>query len=466
MLLSPGLILVPALLAGCPSRDVSAVDPNQSKEQQKEIPVNLNRNIDILWVVDNSGSMEQEQRSLARNFPEFARVLEGIEGGLPDIHMAVVSSDVGTPPYDSTLECQGKGDDGLMQVGACPLDDGALYISDVASEDGTGRVKNYAGELADQFSCMAQLGTEGCGFEQHLESMKLGLSNPDNGGFLRDNAFLAVIFIQDEDDCSASDGEIFNPDQDLNDRDSPLGELSSYRCFEFGTSCQPDAERTTGPRDDCTPDEDSAYIAPVTDYIDFLRGLKDDPSQVIVAAITAPPEPANVEIDPDKDELWVQPACVVCDGGGADCDAATRSGADAIVAAAPAVRMNSFLEGFPSRSTFQNICTYDPAINDVDLSGGLTQIGLLLKRVVGNPCIEGKLAEPVDCRVSDVRDLDLDTQEEFPIQSCDDSGPPCFSLVDDQTCMTESNLALQIDRGDPPQDPPPNTTVVVRCLVN
>ena len=124
MLLSPGLLLAVGALTGCPSRDVSAVDPAPSKEQQKEIPVNLNRNIDILWVIDNSGSMEQEQRSLANNFPEFARVLEGIEGGLPNIHMAVVSSNVGTQPYDATDECQGEGDNGEFQVGACPLTDG------------------------------------------------------------------------------------------------------------------------------------------------------------------------------------------------------------------------------------------------------------------------------------------------------------------------------------------------------
>ena len=32
------LVLCLGTLSGCPSRDVSAVAPNQSKEQQKEIP--------------------------------------------------------------------------------------------------------------------------------------------------------------------------------------------------------------------------------------------------------------------------------------------------------------------------------------------------------------------------------------------------------------------------------------------
>ena len=199
---------------------------------------------------------------------------------------------------------------------------------------------------------MAQLGTDGCGFEQHLESMRRGLENGKGNGFLRDDAFLAVIFIQDEDDCSASDGEIFNPDQDLNDRGSTLGELSSFRCFEFGTTCEPADERTTGPRDNCTPADDSPYIAPVSDYVSYLQGIKEDPTDVIVAAITGPTGPVNVAEDPDKDELWVPPACVVCNDGAANCDAAGRSEAnDALVAAAPGIRMNTLLQGFPGRST-------------------------------------------------------------------------------------------------------------------
>jgi len=474
-LLAPVSILSLAALAGCPSRDVSAVDPNQSKEQQKEIPVNLNRDIDILWVIDNSGSMEQEQTSLANNFPEFVRVLEGIEGGLPNIHMGIVSSNMGTAPYEIDGDCQNS-DEGVLQTLDCPeLTGGVRYIEDIATgEDGTERQRNYAGDLAAQFSCMAQLGTDGCGFEQHLAAMQAALSNDDeNAGFLRPDAFLAVIFIQDEDDCSATDGEIFGGDPE-DDRSSTLGEYSSFRCFEFGTACEPSDERSIGPRDNCTPDENSQFIESVSTYVEFLQGVKDDPSKVIVAEITGPTGPVTVAEDPDKEQIWVPPACVVCEGGGTDCEAAVRSEAtDALVAAAPAVRMKAFLDGFPQRSTFQNICSYNESLNDVDLSGALTQIALLLKRVVGNPCIEGNLVDgdpssggvQVDCRVSDVRNLNQDDAEEFPIPSCDNAGAPCFRLVDDQSCGTETNLALEIDRGNPPQDPPNNTTVVVRCLV-
>lgn len=484
----PALLLVLCLgtLPGCPSRDVSAVAPNQSKEQQKEIPVSLNREIDILWVIDNSSSMEQEQASLARNFPEFTRVLETIEGGLPDIHMGIISSNVGTAEGDDRAldtKCNGQGDDGALIATGNPsgapctaLANGDTFISDIAlNQDGTMREKNYEGTLEDQFSCMAVLGTDGCGFEQHLESMKRALSEDKNPGFLRPDAFLAVIFIQDEDDCSASDRDVFGGSvQDS--VDDPLGEYSSYRCFEYGTTCEPDSERTLGPRDNCAPDEESEYMASVQGYIDFLKGVKDDPSKVLVAAITAPPTPVTVANDESKDELWVRPACVVCADGGTDCPGALGSDADpdTLVAARPSIRMGAFLDGFSARSTFQSICDYDPKIQDVDFSDALTKIAILLTKVVGNPCIDGNISDTdpstdgvqADCRVSDVRGLNTEEQEEFPIPPCEASDPPCFRVIPNDSCTeTETNLALDIDRGTPPQDPPDGTTVVVRCLV-
>jgi hypothetical protein len=482
----PLLVLGLPVLSGCPDRDVSAVDPNQSKEQQKEIPVSLNRDIDILFVVDDSGSMRQEQESLAANFPGFITVLESIEGGLPNIHLGVISSNVGTGGVggggDSCSEGGvaggGRGDDGQLLVkDGCPaLNGGARFIEDVVVDEEAGtRSVNYTGDLSTQFSCMAQLGTTGCGFEQHLESMRRALEpgNDVNAGFLRDDAFLAVIFLQDEDDCSTTpEGlEMFDPSQD--ERDSPLGELSSFRCFEFGTQCEPGNERDYGPRDNCTPDdEDTDYMQSTEVYVDFVKGLKADPSKVIVAGIMGDRENADgvVVVGEDQSktppELWVEPACVVCPGGASTgCSLRPDDPDGALVAAAPSIRMRAFLDAFPQRSTWQNICNYDPAINDVNLSGALVQIATLLKKVIGSPCLDGNLAMPLDCRVSDIANLNQDNQQDFPIPSCDDSGAPCWRTMEnrEQCPDTPTGLILEIDRGG--GAPPDNTTVVVRCLV-
>jgi hypothetical protein len=79
-----------------------------------------------------------------------------------------------------------------------------------------------AAEVARQFSCIAQLGVNGCGYEQQLESMWRALApSTDNSfsgqttgqgapggfntGFLRDDAVLVVIVVSDEEDCSSPD---------------------------------------------------------------------------------------------------------------------------------------------------------------------------------------------------------------------------------------------------------------------
>jgi hypothetical protein len=477
------------LLAGCASRDVSAVELTQSGEQRVWIPISYNRRIDILFVVDDSGSMRQEQSSLIRNFPRFVQVLEGIEGGLPDIHLGVISSNLGTSGGGGGDSCSGIGDGGSLlrgqadtarcQAGAigcsgpCPvLTDGSRFIKDTLVSANSGeRAYNYTTTLAEQFSCMAELGTRGCGFEQHLESMKRALDNhPDNGGFLRPDAFLMVIFIQDEDDCSARSRDVFRAQPGGDSVSSELGELSSFRCFEFGTTCEgPSSERQLGPRQNCKPEETSEYMQSVRHYVDFLKDLKADPSKIIVAAVSADDSPVTVGTHPgpgpSTGEIWVEPQCVVCpDGSATGCPLAPQDDPDvALVAAAPAIRMKSFLEAFPQRATLQDVCNYNPQLRDVDFSGALTQIALQLRILLGSPCLPGALADPLDCVVSDVQNLNLDSQVETQISPCDSSDArPCYRLEPDPTCATETNLTVIVDRDT---EPPPYTTLVARCLL-
>ncbi|MBL4635617.1 MAG: VWA domain-containing protein, partial [Kofleriaceae bacterium] len=239
--LATALLATTVSLVACTDREVARVDPKQNKEQEKEIPVEVNRDLDILFVIDNSNSMRDEQISLAANFGNFINVLNNIEGGLPNIHIGVITTDLGAGPYNIT-GCTGNGDNGVLQNAAVgpagcstPTD---KWISDIGDEMGN-RTKNYAGGLSEAFSCIAQLGVNGCGFEQPLESMRLALDNTSgqNTGFLRPEAFLAVIIITDEDDCSAKDPSIFNSDPSLDNINSAVGFLSSFRCFEFGVTC-------------------------------------------------------------------------------------------------------------------------------------------------------------------------------------------------------------------------------------
>ena len=58
------------LLAGCPDRSISEADINQGRVEYKDIPVTVNRNIDILFVIDDSPSMSDKQTNLDEQLPE------------------------------------------------------------------------------------------------------------------------------------------------------------------------------------------------------------------------------------------------------------------------------------------------------------------------------------------------------------------------------------------------------------
>jgi MYXO-CTERM domain-containing protein len=319
--------------------------------------------LDILFVVDNSGSMSEEQTSLATNFPRFMNELESLPMGAPDLHIAVVSSNVGISPFQTT-GCVGNGDDGTFQNaprGACTPPSG-YYISDEADPGGGGvRITNYPATttLPDVFSCIARLGSNGCGLEQHLESMKRALDGhrPENANFLRDDAFLAVIIIADEDDCSAEDGTMFDPSQ--NDISDPLGPFGSFRCPEFGITCaEGNIARSPASYTDCVPRSDSLYMYHPDHYVEFLNGLKADPNRIIVAGIIGNATPVEVLLDTDGNPEM-----------GPSCGAGTAS------TAAPGVRLQYFLDQFPDRSTFTSIC-------NEDLSDGLATIGVVVRNAI------------------------------------------------------------------------------------
>src|SRR5262245_13748524 len=87
-------------LAVCPDRTNTQVTTEQGRVEHKHIPVTPNRNIDILFLIDDSPSMADKQNNLAQNFPNFINVLNTIEGGLPDVHIGVATSDLGTKGAD------------------------------------------------------------------------------------------------------------------------------------------------------------------------------------------------------------------------------------------------------------------------------------------------------------------------------------------------------------------------------
>ena len=273
-----------------------------------------NAGVDILFVVDNSGSMQEEQVALTGAFASFMNALETAAGGtLPDVHVGVVSTDLGAGPFN-IAGCSGNGDNGALQSapqGPCSPPDDA-YISDIEISPGV-RDTNYVGTIAETFECIAQLGIQGCGFEQPLESMRRALNGSvqGNDGFLRAGAALAVIILSDEDDCSTANTQMFDTSQD--DLTDPLGPLASFRCFEFGVVCDPDDPRALGVKTDCVVREPSPYMYGTTEYVDFLKSLKPD-SWLVVATIQGPTSPVDVQFQQDNLAVRLEPSCTTGDG--------------------------------------------------------------------------------------------------------------------------------------------------------
>ncbi len=269
-----------------------------------------NGELDVLFLVDDSSSMGEEQASLTDEIPRMTRALatgdldgDGVQDfpAVADLHVGVVSSDMGSGGFMVPTCGNGGGsytfgDDGLLRTAADPSTGCAPSYPPFQTYDASDPTAD-PDALAHDVACVASLGTSGCGFEQQLESPLKALTpstsavtfgmgthghgDTDNAGFLRDDSMLAVILLTDEDACTPSDPEIFDPN--VSNPTYP-GDLN-LRCFMY-----PDA------------------IQPVSRYVDGLLALRGSPNDVIFAAITG--VPADLVADPtsiDYDAVLADP---------------------------------------------------------------------------------------------------------------------------------------------------------------
>ena len=196
--------------------------------------------VDFLFVIDNSGSMEDEQQALIASFPGFMSTIQDTLQA-QDYHVMVVDTDGDGGGGGSTLTCingtctcspspaccdlvcsmsdecngfpcddlPGGECDGTIGAGKIYREDGTLCLS----EDGPRFMDDQAADLGAQFACAAQVGTFGSGNEIPMQSMLEAVSEPMkqpgscNEGFLRDDAIAVVTFITDEEDVEKSPGD-------------------------------------------------------------------------------------------------------------------------------------------------------------------------------------------------------------------------------------------------------------------
>ena len=399
-----------------------------------------NPDLDLLFVIDDSASMADKQTALIDAFPAFLARLATVDGGLPNLHLGVISSDMGTKgsaveqPGAPISSCSGSGLDGLLQTGSAPLTD--LYA--IAMRNGT---KNFTGLLADTFRQMAALGAAGCGFEQHLHAMRTSFTNPGNLGFLRPTANLAVVILADEDDCSVLDPVVMANDM------GPLGPLQSFRCFEYGVECMPDAPRVLGDKAMCRPRATSPYIEDIAPFRAALLAQKGgDARRIMLGTIIGNPSPVGVEdrLLNGTMQRALKHSCEIALPGG-------------MLVADPPVRLRALAESFPGRFSVASVCSED-------LTSSVIQIAGEVKRLVGDTCLERPIANPAapDCDVEDVRDAAPNSP--IAIRPCVSApaGVDCYALATDATCTEPPHVRLSVTRATVPTD---DTWTRVRCTL-
>jgi hypothetical protein len=361
-------------------------------------------NLDILFMVDNSSSMTQLQMKMLTQDPSFMTVLKNLPKGLPNIHVAVVSSDMGAPGDSaSSIGCSLAGDDGVFQNaarGSCTattLASGATFISN------EGGVPNYTGTLENTFGCVAQLGDKGCGFEHQLASVARALGADgapppaQNAGFVREKAMLAIVFLTNEDDCSAPiNTQLFSLNVGGSNQQNianALGPIANYRCNQFGHLCNDPtgaaptaliAPPLTPPADaqgsataptlnlvNCeSNDTGTGLLTPVADVVAGIRALKADPdNQIVVGAISPPVAPYTVAWvtaqngqNMQPGELWpqIEHSCGAL--GGDDVNPlATQNPSDGSFGD-PGVRIAEFVHAFGSNGVVTSICDADYSV--------------------------------------------------------------------------------------------------------
>ncbi|MBL9017559.1 MAG: VWA domain-containing protein [Myxococcales bacterium] len=435
-------------LAAC--HDTIVVGGLQEVAAVRSIP---NRDLDLLFVIDNSASTGDKQAALAAAFPRMMDVLSQIDGGLPNLHIGVVTTDMGTSSSGDALPapaigqlgaggCAGRGDDGALKRTPTMTE---AFLSDVEGPGGT-RVRNYSGTLREVFGELAHVGYTGCGIEQPLAAMKRALGNPANAGFLRDGANLAIVILADEDDCSLATGALLGPDS------QNLGPLDSFRCFRFGVECAEDTN-TIGPKTGCMAATASPYVDDLNPFVDAILAAKSDARMVMTAAIVGDPTPVAVELR--------QPP-----GGGTPAPALAHSctfdSPAGVAVADPGVRLAGLLESFPGRSALTSICS-------ADLTNPMQLIGDSAKKLMGDTCLDTTtLADvsPTDdgvqpsCEVADIRDSAPGAVTMLPL--CSSGAPDCYELVADAAVCpaTADHLRVKIHRS---ATVPEDSWTYIRC---
>lgn len=422
----PALVMVFA--AGCfidpPAPCSNPEDGCVPPPVEEVVVLTTTPNLDLLFVVDDSPSMIEKQTAFRAALPALVEQLATLDGGVPNLHVAVASSDLGTSALDGQTGpsigqagnggCVGGGKAGAFQLGGATLSNEVDNFL-VQSRDG---FRNFEGELATLIGQMSALGAGGCGFEQPLAATHVALSSSANAGFLRPGANLAVIVLSDEDDCSAEHPSLFGPES------AGLGALQSFRCFRFGVECDQDTD-SVGTKTNCRP-AGSQHVTDPDPFAEALLATKQDARRVMFGGIVGTTGSVEVVMRAPNGGTPTPTVDAAC--------RFTPASGGAELTADPAIRLTAFADNF-AVSKVESICS-------ADLAPATASLGATIVAMMNDTCVPAEFAE-AECALDDHRDADPAYAQ--TIGACSQQtgvGANCFSFVADATCSSGQRLSI------------------------
>lgn len=166
------------------------------------------KKMDVVFVVDDSGSMGGAQVKLRSNFPRMVDTLNAFKtksGAALDYRLAVTSTDMdaaNASRFPSRTRSFADGNRGGFVT--------TPFASCDAGGSGRAWLERTDANVANAFGCRAGLGTGGSATEKPLDALVTSLSEraaDSNKDFLREDALLAFFILTDEEDSSSANAQ-------------------------------------------------------------------------------------------------------------------------------------------------------------------------------------------------------------------------------------------------------------------
>ena len=328
--------------------------------------------VDVLFVIDDSPSMKEEQETLRQQLPAMmTRLVTGLRTDgeqfdpLRDLRVGVISSDLGATGLEAAAPGCGEQPGGdAAQLLHEPIGEGCgdsypTFLS-VWSERPTAHPLLEPALLdatgpANDLLCIGGLGIGGCSYSQPLEA---ALRAPE--AFLRSDpeaglSLVVIVVITDKDDCSTEGPGVFD-----------------------------EARGTDEPEAHCASHSESLFA--IERYVTGLKALRPDNEQLVMfAAIAGVPTEATNDgaretlafddvqsRDAFYDALLAHPLMQTT----VERDGTLRPGCDTVQArATPSNRLVEVAREFGANGTVRSICADDwtKIFDDLGLQGGQSE---------------------------------------------------------------------------------------------